>query len=253
MKKYIVSVLTAFLLLSCNKLSDLFHPPSGSNTAGALDFDGVDDDVNTGDWFRYQVFTIQFWAKPGATQNTWTDIIDNGHGDIAGWVIEQDVNNTNKYLFGANALASFQLQADVWQQVSIVRDSLSVTVYVNGVQVDHQPTLGPVIYLASHTLLLGQWVKGGRAWNGQLDEVRLWSKALTLKEIQNNLNCQLTGSESGLVAYYRFNQGMINADNSGVTTLSDLSGHNHYGTLQNFDLTGSRSNWVHGNVTGICY
>jgi hypothetical protein len=67
------------------------------------------------------------------------------------------------------------------------------------------------------------------------------------------MNCQLTGSENGLVAYYKFNQGYINADNAAVTYLTDLSGHGHNGTLTNFALTGTRSNWVDGRVKGTCY
>jgi hypothetical protein len=253
MKKYMVSVLTACLLLSCNKLVDLFHPSSGSNTAGALDFDGADDEVNTGDWFRYQVFTIQFWAKPGATQNPWANIIDNQHASYISWTIQQRADTTNQYYYGGGAIVYFTLQADVWQQVTVVKGKDSAAAYVNGQLADKQPLIIPIDYPYNHVLRLGQWAGGGRAWNGQLDEVRLWNRALSQQEIQNNINCQLTGSESGLVAYYRFNQGTINADNAGVTTLTDLSGHNHNGRLENFALTGSHSNWVQGKVAGNCH
>lgn len=100
---------------------------------------------------------------------------------------------------------------------------------------------------------LGNWAGGGRNWNGQLDEVRFWSKALSKAEIQSSMNCQLSGSENGLLAYYKFNQGNINADNTAVKLLIDASGKGHTRTLTNFALTGSSSNWVQGKVTGICY
>lgn len=252
MKKFAFCVCTAALLLSCNKLDELCHAPA-NNTAGALDFDGQDDEVVLGDWFRYQVFTIQFWAKPGATQNTFANIIDNAHDTFISWTIQQDGDNTNAYYYGGGANAYFTLQADVWQQVSLVKREDSVFVYVNGNLIDGAARIIDIDYPYEHTLRLGNWSGGGRNWNGQLDEVRLWSRALTKAEIQSSLNCQLSGAETGLVAYYKFNQGQINADNTAVTTLTDASGQGHSGTLTNFALTGNHSNWVAGKVTGACY
>lgn len=252
MKKFVFCVCTAALLLSCNKLDELCHTPSNGTAAGALDFDGQDDEVNTGDWFRYQVFTIQFWSKPGATQKTYANIIDNEHATFISWTIQQDADNTNAYYYGGGALVHFSLQPDVWQQVSLVKDENGASVYVNGELVDRQPLQVTIDYTGAHTLRLGNWSGGDRNWNGQLDEVRLWNKALSQTEVQNNMNCQLTGAEPGLLAYYRFNQGYINADNSSVKTLTDASGNGHTGVLTNFALTGSRSNWIAGKVTGTC-
>jgi len=253
MRKIIYAACMASVLLSCEKLHDLCPPTTHQTPAGALDFDGQDDEVNLGDWFQYQVFTIQFWAKPGATQNTWTDIMDHEHGDTAGWVIEQNVDNTNEYYMAGGTIILFKLLANEWQQVSCVYDEKTLSVYINGELIERKALEKPIYYEGSHILRLGNWASGGRAWNGQLDEVRFWNRALLQTEIQNNMNCQLTGSENGLIAYYRFNQGYIDADNTSVTSLTDLSGNKHTGTLTNFALTGSRSNWVAGKVTGTCY
>lgn len=40
---------------------------------------------------------------------------------------------------------------------------------------------------------------------GDMDEVRVWNKALSQEEIQSKMHTQLTGNESDLVAYYNFN------------------------------------------------
>jgi hypothetical protein len=77
-----------------------------------------------------------------------------------------------------------------------------------------------------------------------MDEVRFWSRALPQCEIQNNMNCELGSGQTSLVAYYKFNQ------NSGATTLTDESGNNNTGTLNNFAFSGTTSNWVYsGAVT----
>jgi len=48
---------------------------------------------------------------------------------------------------------------------------------------------------------------GTQGWSGVMDEVRLWSVAKTPAEIAANMNVVLTGTEPGLVAYYRFDEG----------------------------------------------
>ena len=55
---------------------------------------------------------------------------------------------------------------------------------------------------------------------------------------------ELGGNESGLVAYYNFNQGIAGADNSSLTTLNDLTSNSNNGTLNNFDKSGTTSNFV---------
>jgi len=58
----------------------------------------------------------------------------------------------------------------------------------------------------------------------------------------------LTGTESGLVAYYSFNQGVSNQENSTVNNLDDLSSVGAEGTLVGFDLDGLVSNWTNRTV-----
>lgn len=86
-------------------------------------------------------------------------------------------------------------------------------------------------------------------FQGNLDEVRVWNRALSLAELQNNKNCELPSptTQTGLVAYYQFNQGIDSNDNSTVTTLTDASSNGYNGTLNSFALNGSTSNWTAGS------
>jgi len=64
-----------------------------------------------------------------------------------------------------------------------------------------------------------------KSWfNGALDDVSLWNFAMTDSQVQQLVNTSLTGSESGLVAYWNFNEG------SGQV-VTDMTGHGHNGTL----------------------
>lgn len=86
----------------------------------------------------------------------------------------------------------------------------SAIIYINGSSVAGSwvfgdgtgPTLTNVDKLAIGAL----WVDSGSAENfdGILDEIRIWNVIRTPTEISNNYQSELTGSETGLAAYYPF-------------------------------------------------
>jgi hypothetical protein len=67
----------------------------------------------------------------------------------------------------------------------------------------------------------------------------------------NNKDTELSGSEPGLIAYYKFNQGVSNGNNSSETTLYDITINGNNGTLTNFTLNGTSSNWTAPGFPGI--
>eukprot|EP01012_Entosiphon_sulcatum_P053366 TRINITY_DN7343_c0_g2_i1.p1 TRINITY_DN7343_c0_g2~~TRINITY_DN7343_c0_g2_i1.p1 ORF type:complete len:532 (+),score=25.85 TRINITY_DN7343_c0_g2_i1:129-1598(+) len=85
-------------------------------------------------------------------------------------------------------------------------------------------------------------------FDGKMDELRIWTRTLSQCEIISNMNCELNpAGQTGLGALYRFNQGYTNLTNA-ITTLTDASGNGNTGTLTNFALTGSTSNWSSGTL-----
>jgi hypothetical protein len=146
-----------------------------------------------------------------------------------------------------------------WHHIAMTYDGRNTTLYVDGVQ-KNQNDAGanyPITYNAGNSTFIGAESSTADVpaaipnyFNGSLDEVRIWSKALCAAQIANNISGEITAPQSGLVAYYKFNQGFVGANNTSVTTLTDLSGNNLTGTLRNFALTGSVSNWSDGTVTG---
>jgi hypothetical protein len=98
----------------------------------------------------------------------------------------------------------------------------SVRVYVDGALAAAAPwTLGTV-YVGSEDVLIGACNFGVgylRRLDGVIDDVRIWDHARTQAQISASMNCRLTGSEPGLVAYYRFD----------ASSLADDTGHGHAG------------------------
>ncbi len=151
-----------------------------------------------------------------------------------------------------------------WYHVAVTYDAGTnfMQLYVDGVAIGGAGSGNPAGAYSETNLYIGAFNDGSQIayqWDGQIDEVRVWNIARTATEIANNRNCGLTGDEPGLLAYYRFNQGVSGGNNAGVTTLLDASDRclPNNGTLQGFTLNGATSNWMaeagfgHG-VAGTC-
>lgn len=65
-----------------------------------------------------------------------------------------------------------------------------------------------------------------RTFLGQIDEVRIWSRALTANEIRCQKDLSLNGNENGLVLYYRFNEAPTGQ------ALCDATGHGIVGRMR---------------------
>jgi len=155
----------------------------------AFSFDGVNDYVDLGTWFNLQTFTIAMWVKPGASQAQYADILDNNHTDSRSWVLQYD-NVGSQYHWGAATGPSccvvvVNLTPGGWQHLAITRDNTGLSrVYLDGVLIGSAGA-GPIPYDGSQFLRLSAWGGGGRHWNGQLDELEIFTRALSQAEIQS--------------------------------------------------------------------
>lgn len=78
---------------------------------------------------------------------------------------------------------------------------------------------------------------------GKMAEVRMWTTLLTPSDIYDIANRPVVDGEANLHAFYDFTDGIPEADNTAVTTLADGTTNNLDGTLQNFALIGTSSNF----------
>ena len=122
--------------------------------------------------------------------------------------------------------------ANKWQHVVGVMEKTGVNrvvrIYIDGIL---KYTSGSAVYSIGTSAATGFYIgksKLGLAYhlNGKIDEVRAWSKALTTSEIQNNMCVKLSGSNSNLEGYWRFDEGEGSsvADDSPNTNTGSVSG-----------------------------
>lgn len=144
------------------------------------------------------------------------------------------------------------LMAGTWYHAAVTYDAATgiMNLYKNGVLVG---TAAVPAYTETNQQI-GTF-NGGNYFNGAIDEVRVWNIVRSAADILSSMNCELNGTETGLLAYYNFNQGAQGGNNTGLTILNDLVGNcPQNGTLVNFALNGSISNWVSpgGTVPASC-
>ncbi|MDD4082231.1 MAG: LamG domain-containing protein [Sphaerochaetaceae bacterium] len=217
----------------------------------ALDFDGINDYINTG--ITDTITSLSFWFNgdsnstmtlpAGHMEGTeWGGLVSQGTTDSTGWQLRRYATGLNtKLKIGGTDYTVNGLSFDGnWHHVVIVRDSINTTTYV---YVDNVLKLEEnSIWTTSGTLMLGKANQYPRMLRGDLDEVLIFNRILDDSEITQLYNdgdglYANTGNspfDDGLIAGYHFDEG------SG-TTVDDLVGSND-GTIIGSPI------WVDGKL-----
>jgi hypothetical protein len=231
----------------------------------ALNFDGANDYVDIASGVTAptttQPVTVEAWVYP--TTNDGTRVIASKY--FGGNSSSSNFNITRtpeqKILIsgnGTNAMTSNGIvPLNNWTHIAVVFNSgtNNTKIYISGT-LDISGTLNYNTGNSTTNMRIGEFYNFSSQsfytrWTGVIDEFRLWDTVRTQEQIAGSMNMPLAGTESGIVAYYGFNHGIAGGTNTGITTLSDLTGHNWNGTLQNFALTGTTSNWVSGMILTV--
>ena len=97
--------------------------------------------------------------------------------------------------------------------VAITHDGANLCMYVNGVLENTASTSGTTAETTGTPLWIGRSsgppADGGTGqfFDGQIDELRIWNTVRSQSQLRDYMNRKLDGTESGLVAYYRFDEG----------------------------------------------
>ncbi|OQX25389.1 MAG: hypothetical protein BWK80_15880, partial [Desulfobacteraceae bacterium IS3] len=190
----------------------------------ALTFDGANDYVTVSPipaWANSSPMTIEAWIKTSDGKLV-NDILSWGNSSIMNGVEFRTTNGKLQLLknpTAASVTSATSVNTGNWTHIAAVKDaSNNVILYVNGIQ-DASGSLS-TDSITADLFYIGVLNWGGisltSCFNGQIDEVRIWNVARTQAEIKQYMNTALTGAESGLVAYYNFDQ-------TSGTTLPDLA------------------------------
>ena len=222
--------------------NDLDHPPGGNIGAPQGDMSIVDKiaGVNTNGWRLIKQSDNRFWFCLG-----------NGANGCGGQFSPTTVVSTTLVTTG------------VWYHVAAVKSSGGIAIYVNGVQ-EHAKGLPPFVDTNVVNLRIGSNATEGAHLNGMIDEVELFSRALSGAEIAaihgagSAGKCKEEGpppppppgGDSCAIVEYRFNETGTSAFSTG-TDLTPVLFRDAGGN--SVDLHGGPGSGVSGLASDVAF
>jgi hypothetical protein len=174
----------------------------------ALELDGINDYVNVGNEDSLniiQTITIEAWVKPNSVPGI--IIGKRTPPGVDDRTYEFAVNSSGYIGFMSNGpgfpnfylWSGFQpISAGVWTHVAVTFNGTHLKFYVNGINVDTIPKTGSLRPNSGDVIIGHDQFMGGNPWfDGILDEIRVYSRALTMDEIRENM---LTGGRDFKIA-----------------------------------------------------
>ncbi len=215
----------------------------------ALNFAGDNDWItgtNTGLPQGNNPRTIETWIKYSTSRN---DMSIFNYGTFA---FNQKFTlhlYNGVYIIGeGNDLATgYNFNDGNWHHLAVTHNGTTTIVYVDGVVRGSRNT---TYNTTGYDYQMGVSYRGGNwdfRYEGTIDELRVWNVARTQQEIIDNMHINFN-SAPGLIALYHLNDGIPNGNNTGISTVADATGNGNHGTLNNFALTGTISNFVNDAI-----
>lgn len=247
--------LTAIGACESNTMTKTINVTNGATSdylpgAGrALDFDGVNDYVlvPTNDVLKpTSALTLEAWINVRSFDTDWETVLsfaqDNG-GSESGYDLAY-VNGKLRFRCKTATMTTNEwdnnpgtdVRYNEWVHIAGVYDGAQVRFYQNGVLQESQDKTGDLNWqFAPIDFRIGAYHDDNEDYyfDGQIDEVRVWSVARSEEELRTAMCTKLSGSENGLVGYWHFDEGAGN-------TAKNRTGNSLDGTLTNMAALSDR-------------
>ncbi len=164
----------------------------------SITFDGIQDYMDADDAIDLTgAFTMSVWVK--TTAITGGDIISKR--DAApftdGYTLQLDSSNRPRIVWKNSSstnqilLSSVSLPADEWHHVAVIYDGANAQFYIDGVA-DESDTLDPPVANTQHFLIAAaDYLNPASLFAGTIDEVRVWSIALSEDQLRFIMNQEI--------------------------------------------------------------
>jgi hypothetical protein len=163
----------------------------------ALTFNGSNALVTVSNAASLQLtsaMTLEAWVFPTTVDSAWRDVIYKGDDN---YYLMAMSNNSSHPVAGtilggvyAEAIGPNALTTNTWAHLAATYNGATVRLYVNGVQVASRTQSG-TIASSTNPLQIGGDSIYGQYFAGRIDEVRIYNRALSVTEIQSDMNSPL--------------------------------------------------------------
>jgi glucose/arabinose dehydrogenase len=138
--------------------------------------------------------TLSAWIRPGASQSGWRTILQR---QVDAYFLNSSSNTAMRPAGGGTLGANTQYVSgptanpvNAWTHIALTYDAATLRLYVNGSQVATGAATGAV-QSTTNPLWIGGNQPYGEYFNGIIDEVRVYNRALTQTDIQADMNAPL--------------------------------------------------------------
>jgi len=172
-------------------------------------------------------FTFEAWVRPRHPTDTLTFFSTRTATSDFGFTckltggnkVMGHIGSANRWL-AVDASADYNYRAGEWLHVAYSVGLSGYTIYVNGVKAASGDGLGSEALLTNleHPMSIGHDGKYGEAFDGDIEEVRIWVFPRTAEEIAANFHRRAKGDEPNLVACWHLDE------SEGATVAADAKG-----------------------------
>jgi hypothetical protein len=160
----------------------------------ALTFNGTSALVTIADHALLDLttgMTLEAWVYPTALTGYRTVMLKERPGDLAyALYANEDVARPSVWVTAgtlASAAGTSALAVNTWTHLAATYDGATLRFFVNGTQVASQARTGS-LFVSGNPLRIGGNSVWGEYFAGRIDEVRIYSRALSTAEIQTDMN-----------------------------------------------------------------
>ncbi len=209
---------------------------------GAMEFDASEEDVlkvpDSPELDFSEEFTLEAWVHPSGEESSWAPIVAKQQGGGKGahryayWLHEswEGANypaggfETSTEGQDREAVPTEHLSENHWTHLAITFDGAKLRLYVDGELVKDESTTG-MAQITEGDLQIGGSTEHGDFFNGRIDEVRIYNRALGGGEVAADQAAPIQTPQQTPIAAYSFDEGE-------GETAEDLTGNGHTATIE---------------------
>jgi hypothetical protein len=171
---------------------------ASGKVGGAFNFNGkVHVRVPDSAALKPAQLTVEVWVFPTAVPNNSPQTIIARGFYVKTWDLRLTNNMPQFWLHGGQGLEGpSAIPLNEWTHLAITYDGLVKRLYVNGAQVASREQLGALLYDAAVPITIGSDFESnnsGNHFNGRIDEVAFYNRALTAEDILSIYNADFLG------------------------------------------------------------
>jgi hypothetical protein len=180
--------------------------------------------------FPTTAFTAEFWMKSADTSKAGTAISYAISSSYNNEMLLYDYRGFDPHIGNSSYATGIGANNDRWNHIAWTWDSVTGTslFYKNGElahsngnwRTAYNITQGGSLVVGLDQDTVGGGFNASEAFLGELDELRIWNTVRSQSEIQSAMNALLNGSETGLIAYWNFEDGSADDLTANVNDLT---------------------------------